>query len=84
MFEPFDGTNGTWGTGDPVYRAVPPGFDAFEIVPAPDCLPASAENMLDFTDVLEFNDELAADSPPPRLNWLARVRNFFRRGRGDR
>ncbi|MBI2867818.1 MAG: hypothetical protein HYX97_05740 [Chloroflexi bacterium] len=26
-FEPFDGTNFTWATGDPVYRSVPKGYE---------------------------------------------------------
>lgn len=32
VFERFDGHNGTWGTGDPTFRAAPRGYEGREVV----------------------------------------------------
>jgi hypothetical protein len=34
VFEAYDGTNGTWGTGDPQFRAVPAGYESHAVVNA--------------------------------------------------
>lgn len=32
VFEPYDGTNCTWGSVDPTFRAVPKGYDDREVI----------------------------------------------------
>jgi hypothetical protein len=34
VHEPYDGTNSTWGTGDPVLRAVPAGYEDRRVIRA--------------------------------------------------
>jgi hypothetical protein len=34
VHEPFDGSNGTWGRGEPRWRSVPRGYEGRAVVPA--------------------------------------------------
>lgn len=34
VFEPYDGANCTWGTGDPLFRSAPAGYEDRKIVMA--------------------------------------------------
>jgi hypothetical protein len=36
VFERYDGKNGTWGTGDPLWRSVPQGYEGREVVAFPE------------------------------------------------